>query len=113
MTEFQCRKVELASSFVKTRVSEEANGADQDYQPVKLSRLIVFLNDWIQSLMISSEKKMRGDRQKPQAEVVEACLDFRCWEIFLFCLEESFKFEVLTEPFTVYFFYRKKCSISC
>jgi hypothetical protein len=86
--------VELASSFVKMRVSEEVNDADQDYQPVKLSRLIVFLNDWIQSLLISSENKMRVDRQKPQAEVIEACLDFRCWEIFLFCLKESLRFQV-------------------
>ncbi|KAG2705883.1 hypothetical protein I3760_05G076500 [Carya illinoinensis] len=88
------KKLELASSFVKTRVAEKDSSADQDYEPVKLSRLVVFLNDWTQSVLISSEKKMRGDGQKPQDEVIETCLDFRCWEIFKFCLEESSRLQV-------------------
>ncbi len=94
MRVFQCRKVELAFNFVKMRVTEEGNSADQDYETVKLPRLIVFLNDWNQSLLIPSEKKTRGVVQKPQAEVIETWLDFRCWEIFKFCLEESLRLQV-------------------
>lgn len=54
-----------------------------------LSRVIIFLNDWIQSLLISSEKKFKVGPDKTQFQVLGTCLDFRCWEIFKFCLEVS------------------------
>lgn len=86
--------MELAFHFVKMRVTKEGNSADQDYETVKLSRLIVFLNDWVQSLLIPSEKKLKGVVQKPEGEVIETWLDSRCWEIFKFCLEESLRLQV-------------------
>ncbi|KAB1207577.1 hypothetical protein CJ030_MR7G022879 [Morella rubra] len=88
------KKVELAFNFVKMRLAEGGTGADQDCETVKLPRVVVFLNDWTQSLLISSEKKMKGEGEKPPAEVTETCLDFRCWEIFKFCLEESLRLQV-------------------
>lgn len=68
---------------------KEGNDATQDRETVSLSRLIIFLNDWVQSLLVSSGKKVRGSGGKAHDEVVETCLDFRCWKVFKFCLEES------------------------
>ncbi|KAL1210572.1 hypothetical protein V5N11_006892 [Cardamine amara subsp. amara] len=80
-------KVELAFSFVKAHGKGE-EGADEDEeecQAVKISRLIIFLSDWSQSLLISTQKspQVKGDLYS------EPCLDFRCWEIFSFCLKHS------------------------
>eukprot|EP00261_Vitis_vinifera_P033220 XP_019074463.1 PREDICTED: uncharacterized protein LOC100248664 isoform X3 [Vitis vinifera] len=82
-------KVQLAYDFVATRATEEEEDTEQGFETVSLSRVIIFLNDWIQSLLISSEKKSKVDLDKTQFQVVGTCLDFRCWEIFKFCLEES------------------------
>ena len=89
MSDFKCRKVQLAYDFVATRATEEEEDTEQGFETVSLSRVIIFLNDWIQSLLISSEKKSKVDLDKTQFQVVGTCLDFRCWEIFKFCLEES------------------------
>ncbi|GAV60305.1 Urb2 domain-containing protein, partial [Cephalotus follicularis] len=74
------KKVELACDFVKSRVERGGSDMSEDFETVKNPLLIVFLNDWIQSLLISSDKKIGN---------IEACLDFRCWGIFKYCLEES------------------------
>ncbi|KAL5561130.1 hypothetical protein UlMin_030877 [Ulmus minor] len=71
-------KVEMAFDFVISNVKEEGNEPLQDCGTVTMSRLIIFLNNWVQSLLISSE----------------ASLDLRCWKIFKFCLEESLKLDV-------------------
>lgn len=94
MREYKCRKVELAYGFVMSRVKEEGSSSDQDHQAVNMSRLIIFVNDWIQSLLISEGKKVQSGEEKCQAEVIETYLDLRCWEIFKFCLEESLKLNV-------------------
>ncbi|CAB81008.1 hypothetical protein [Arabidopsis thaliana] len=79
------KKVELAFSFVKGYGGENGTNEDEECQAVKISRLIIFLSDWIQSLLIPSEKniKVKCDLDS------EPCLDFRCWEIFSFCLKEA------------------------
>ena len=82
--------MELAFDFVILKV-KEGNGAHKDCETVKMSRVAVFLNDWVQSLLIPSGKRIKGDGEKPDDRVVETCLDFRCWKIFKFCLEESLK----------------------
>ncbi|KAK9287343.1 hypothetical protein L1049_015758 [Liquidambar formosana] len=87
-------KVQLAFDFVKSRQKEDDGDADQGHETVGISRLVVFLNDWVQSLLISSEKKSRVEGEKPPAEVIGTCFDFRCWEVFKFCLEESLKIRV-------------------
>eukprot|EP00257_Ricinus_communis_P021427 XP_015580921.1 uncharacterized protein LOC8285148 [Ricinus communis] len=84
------KKVELAFSYVNLRATEEANEVEEEEETVKLSQLVVFLNDWIQSLLISTDKKMIID----SGVIVEACLDYRCWVIFKFCLEKSLRFQV-------------------
>lgn len=73
---------------------KEGYEATQDCETVKLSRLIIFLNDWVQSLLISSEKKISSVGDKPHDEAIETYLDFRCWKIFKFCLEESLNLHV-------------------
>lgn len=82
---FGCRKVEAVFSFVNLKLKEK----DKYYDTVKVSRLIIFLSDWIHSLLISSKKNVKKDAAKHI--VFEPCLDYRCWEVFKFCLEESVK----------------------
>ncbi|XVE67104.1 hypothetical protein DITRI_Ditri08aG0133500 [Diplodiscus trichospermus] len=82
------KKLELAFNFVDSREKEERNDVDEDHETVNISRLIVFLNDWVQSLLVSPEKKVKVDG------IVEACLDTRCWRVFKFCLKESSKLHV-------------------
>ncbi|GFY94609.1 hypothetical protein Acr_09g0010550 [Actinidia rufa] len=88
------KKVELAYGYVKLRVSEEGDDSTEGLEVVSISRVMVFLNNWVQSLLISSEKKIRAEGYKIQTEIVESCLDYRCWEIFKYCLEESLKLHV-------------------
>ncbi|XP_039040950.1 uncharacterized protein LOC120179414 isoform X2 [Hibiscus syriacus] len=78
------KKVELAFDFIDSIEKVVRNDVDDDDETVNTSRLIVFLNDWIQSLLVSPEKK----------DNVEAFLDFRCWRVFEFCLKESVKLHV-------------------
>ncbi|KAL4320201.1 hypothetical protein GQ457_18G017920 [Hibiscus cannabinus] len=78
------KKVELAFDFVDSIEKEVRNDVGDDDETVNISRLIVFLSDWCQSLLVSPGKK----------KYVEACLDFRCWRIFEFCLKESLKLYV-------------------
>ncbi|PON83410.1 Nucleolar 27S pre-rRNA processing, Urb2/Npa2, C-terminal [Trema orientale] len=87
------KKLELAFDFVMSRV-KEGNAACQDCETVKISRVVIFLNDWVQSLLIPSGKRIKGDGEKHRAEAVETYLDFRCWKIFKFCLEESLKLHI-------------------
>lgn len=84
-----CRKVDLAFDYVKSSSSEEMDDISRRLQVLDTSRTIVFLNDWVQSVLISSEKKMRLEEEKPQFETSGSFLDLRCWKIFHFCLEES------------------------
>ncbi|XP_022146290.1 uncharacterized protein LOC111015534 isoform X3 [Momordica charantia] len=86
----QQKKVEAVFSFVDSKLKEE----DKCYDTVKISRLIVFLSDWVQSLLISFEKKAKNDGGKHLKMAIEPCLDYRCWEVFKFCLEESVKMNI-------------------
>ncbi|KAJ0077610.1 hypothetical protein Patl1_36110 [Pistacia atlantica] len=88
------KKVELVFCFVNSRVKGGESDENEENETVKTSRLIVFLSDWVQSLLISTEKKGKVDGGKNQSGVIETCLDIRCWVIFKFCLEESLKWHV-------------------
>ncbi|XP_031260000.1 uncharacterized protein LOC116118175 [Pistacia vera] len=88
------KKVELVFCFVNSRAKGGESDENEENETVKTSRLIVFLSDWVQSLLISTEKKGKVDGGKNQSGVIETCLDFRCWVIFKFCLEESLKWHV-------------------
>ncbi|XP_037491861.1 uncharacterized protein LOC105643786 isoform X2 [Jatropha curcas] len=79
------KKIELAFNYVNTREGE----GEEDYETVQVSRLVVFLNDWVQSLLISTDKKVVAE-----SGVIETCLDYRCWLIFKYCLEESVRLQV-------------------
>ncbi|XP_042507828.1 uncharacterized protein LOC122083947 [Macadamia integrifolia] len=83
------RKIEFGFHFVNSRVSKEGDDTNEAAETVRVYRLVIFLNDWIQSLLISSDKRIIVEGKKPPSGVMEACLDFRCWVIFKFCLEES------------------------
>ncbi|XP_019088743.1 PREDICTED: uncharacterized protein LOC104721844 [Camelina sativa] len=78
-------KVELAYSFVKGYGGENGTDEGEECQAVNISRPIVFLIDWIMSLLISKEKNhsLTGEFDSQPA------LDFRCWDIFSFCLKQS------------------------
>ncbi|XP_050231110.1 uncharacterized protein LOC126680105 [Mercurialis annua] len=89
------KKVELAYNYVNlnSRAKGEDNDIEEkeeDCETVNLARLVVFLNDWVQSLLISRDKKITSE----SGVVIEACLDYRCWVVFKFCLEQSLRFRV-------------------
>lgn len=79
---------------MKSRVTEEADDTSQYLETVSISRVVVFLNNWVQSLLISSEKKIRVEGNKFDFRSTGSCVDYRCWEIFRFCLEKSVKLHV-------------------
>uniref|UniRef100_A0A2P2J3V6 Nucleolar 27S pre-rRNA processing Urb2/Npa2 C-terminal domain-containing protein n=1 Tax=Rhizophora mucronata TaxID=61149 RepID=A0A2P2J3V6_RHIMU len=87
------KKIERALTCVNSRAKGEIDVVE-DCETVKLSRLILFLNDWVQSLLLSTGKKVNNDGEKPSSRTVEACLDYRCWVIFKFCLEESLRLQL-------------------
>ncbi|KAL6963757.1 hypothetical protein U1Q18_034762 [Sarracenia purpurea var. burkii] len=88
------QKVELASGYVKLRASEQGDANTEGLETVSISRLLVYLSNWVQSLLISSEKKIRAEGYNPQSEIAGSCMDDRCWEILKYCLEESLKLHV-------------------
>ncbi|XP_077246542.1 urb2/Npa2 family protein [Tasmannia lanceolata] len=77
-------KIKLAFEFVNSEIVKEDKNQGLDY--VQKPRLVSFLNDWIQSILISSDKMnvLIVDGME-----LESCLDFRCWVVFNFCLKES------------------------
>ncbi|XP_050363117.1 uncharacterized protein LOC126782016 [Argentina anserina] len=88
------KKVELAYGFVMLRVKEGGGSSDEDDQAVGMPRLVIFVSEWIQSLLISEGRKVQSGEEKHQDEVIYTYLDLRCWEIFKFCLEESLRLNV-------------------
>ncbi|XP_058098841.1 uncharacterized protein LOC131243479 isoform X2 [Magnolia sinica] len=79
------RKVELAFDFVNSDAhNRTCNYYNPQCESVQSSRLIPFLNDWIQSLLISPDKKI-----PIKGKDIDPCLDSRCWVVFKFCLEQS------------------------
>ncbi|CAN1174858.1 hypothetical protein LINPERPRIM_LOCUS10172 [Linum perenne] len=82
------KKVEVAYDFVKWRGKGAGDDDDEEEtETVEVSRLVVFLNNWVQTQLISTEKKLKLEDGSSR----EACLDYRCWVIFKFCLEESLR----------------------
>ncbi|KAI3446191.1 hypothetical protein Pfo_002856 [Paulownia fortunei] len=83
------KKVDLAFDYVKSSSIKEMDDISRCSQVMDTSRTIVFLNNWVQSVLISSEKKMRLEENKPEFETSGSFLDLRCWKILHFCLKES------------------------
>ncbi|XP_072977931.1 uncharacterized protein [Typha angustifolia] len=73
------RKIELSFDFV----SSEASSCDRRVEPVQISRLVSFLGNWIQNVLISSNNSKKG------SETCDSCLDYRCWVVLRFCLGYS------------------------
>ncbi|XP_055808091.1 uncharacterized protein LOC129876632 [Solanum dulcamara] len=86
-------KLELAYNYVNSR-TEGASESREEIQTVSFSRVIVFFNNWVQRILVSSEKKIRVEGDKHAMEIAGSYLDCRCWVIFRFCLEESKKMGV-------------------
>ncbi|WCJ39554.1 hypothetical protein M5689_020535 [Euphorbia peplus] len=84
------KKVELAFDYVNLRANDGVDEGEEDCETVKVSRLVGFLNDWVQSLLFSTDKKIRSE-----SGLIEGYLDYRCWFIFKFCLEEALRLRVL------------------
>ncbi|KAK6136679.1 hypothetical protein DH2020_029586 [Rehmannia glutinosa] len=83
------KKVDLAFDYVKSSNIQEMDDIGRCSQVMDTSRTIVFLNNWVQSVLIYSEKKMRREENEPEFESSGSFLDHRCWKILHFCLEES------------------------
>ncbi|GMH16381.1 hypothetical protein Nepgr_018222 [Nepenthes gracilis] len=87
------KKVELVLHYVNSRSIEESVNEERVPETLSISRAITYISNWIQSLLISSEKKIRVVEDS-NSEVFGFYLDCRCWEIFRFCLKESLRFHV-------------------
>ncbi|CAI9299348.1 unnamed protein product [Lactuca saligna] len=88
------KKVELACKFVNLSFSQVADDTTHPSEAVSFDRVVTFLNNWVQSTLISSEKEIRVSGLTPQFGVSGSCLDYRCWKIFKFCLEEGMKLNI-------------------
>ncbi|XP_059295401.1 uncharacterized protein LOC132048725 [Lycium ferocissimum] len=86
-------KLELAYNYVKSR-TEGSGESREELQTISFSRVIVFFNNWVQRILVSSEKKIRVEGDKHGMEIAGSYLDYRCWVIFRFGLEESKKLGV-------------------
>lgn len=78
----------MAFDYVKSSNSEDTDDTGRQSQVLDTSRTVVFLNNWVQSVLISFEKKTRLEEDKPQVETSGSFLDLRLWKIYHFCLEE-------------------------
>ncbi|XP_016491227.2 uncharacterized protein LOC107810906 isoform X3 [Nicotiana tabacum] len=87
------QKLEMTYNYVKSR-TEGTGESREEIQTVNFSRVIVFLNNWVQKILVSSEKKIRVEGDKHGMEIARSYLDYKCWVIFKFCLEESSKMGV-------------------
>ncbi|MQL78938.1 hypothetical protein Taro_011362 [Colocasia esculenta] len=74
------RKIELAFDFVTSGPKEQNQGRT----PFQFPRVVSFLGDWVQPLLISSDH----DKRKSSA-FADACLDRRPWVVLKFCSENS------------------------
>ncbi|GAB2267950.1 hypothetical protein Dimus_002925 [Dionaea muscipula] len=88
------KKVDMVLDYVKSRAVKDDNDEDGVPQILSSSRVIMHVSNWIQSLLIASEKKARAAAGDVSAELLGFCLDSRCWEIFRFCLKESLTLHV-------------------
>ncbi|XP_071935336.1 uncharacterized protein [Coffea arabica] len=89
-------KLEVACKYVLLRTSIREDGDDslEILDAVSMSRVVVFVSNWIESVLISSVKKTPEKGSEGHPETVGFCLDYRCWVILKFCLEESLKVNV-------------------
>ncbi|KAL9238368.1 hypothetical protein vseg_012798 [Gypsophila vaccaria] len=86
------KKVELIYDFVISRAFREDDEVEKEFNTLSNSRLILYVSNWIQSLLITSEKTTRS-RDK-ESEDSQFCFDHRCWQILKYCLEESSRLSV-------------------
>ncbi|XP_075489165.1 uncharacterized protein LOC142528020 isoform X1 [Primulina tabacum] len=83
------RKVGLAFDYAKTSSVGEMYDTSRCSQVMNTSRTLVYLNNWVHSVLIASEKKIRHEENKCKFNTSGSYLDFRCWKILHFCLEQS------------------------
>ncbi|KAL3515027.1 hypothetical protein ACH5RR_021929 [Cinchona calisaya] len=90
-------KLEVAFKYVQLKTHKGDDDDDDRVEvldTVSISRVVAFVSNWIESVLISSVKKA-GDRGcEGRLGTVGSCLDYRCWAIMKFCLEESLKVNV-------------------
>ncbi|XP_010229010.1 uncharacterized protein LOC100832613 [Brachypodium distachyon] len=73
------RKIELAFNFITTESNRSSYGHRVDN--IQLSRMVSFIGNWVQSILILPEKKV--------SESFDPVLDYRCWVILRFCIEKK------------------------
>ncbi|KAL0923414.1 hypothetical protein M5K25_007470 [Dendrobium thyrsiflorum] len=79
------RKIEASFDFASSKASD----GDGNLQPVSFSRALRYVFDWMQSLLMST------DRNRKSRELLDPCLDYRCWAVIRSCSE---KFSVGASP---------------
>uniref|UniRef100_A0A803LGJ9 Nucleolar 27S pre-rRNA processing Urb2/Npa2 C-terminal domain-containing protein n=1 Tax=Chenopodium quinoa TaxID=63459 RepID=A0A803LGJ9_CHEQI len=86
------KKVELMFEFVISRAGKGYDDSEKESNTLSISRLIERISDRIQSLLITSAKKIRAGEK--ESEGPHFFMDCRCWEILKFCLKESERLHV-------------------
>ncbi|XP_020693926.1 uncharacterized protein LOC110107847 isoform X2 [Dendrobium catenatum] len=79
------RKIEASFDFASSKASD----CDGNLQPVSFSRALRYVFDWMQSLL------MFTDRNRKSRELLDPCLDYRCWAVIRSCSE---KFSAAASP---------------
>ncbi|KAG9443034.1 hypothetical protein H6P81_018888 [Aristolochia fimbriata] len=79
------RKIEFAYDFITSPRDTDQLSLDA----VPLPRLVSFLCNWVQSVLVSPEKIASKEVGVRHGVLEDTCLDHRCWKIFYFCLKES------------------------
>ncbi|CAA7391335.1 unnamed protein product [Spirodela intermedia] len=74
------RKIELAFNFVGSDCSGDGRGRE----PLQAGRVISFMSDWVQPVLISSDQEKSKTLFFP-----DTCLDYRLWIVLKFCMEKS------------------------
>ncbi|CAA6655938.1 unnamed protein product [Spirodela intermedia] len=73
-------KIELAFNFVGSDCSGDGRGRE----PLQAGRVISFMSDWVQPVLISSDQEKSKTLFFP-----DTCLDYRLWIVLKFCMEKS------------------------
>lgn len=73
------RKLKEAFDFASLEAFDSAG----HLQSVSFSRALRYVCDWTQSILMYAERKRKDE------EILNPCLDHRCWAIIKLCLEKS------------------------
>ncbi|XP_051127904.1 uncharacterized protein LOC127249233 [Andrographis paniculata] len=82
-------KVDLSFDYVQSSSTKVPGDIRGQVHVMDASRTVAFLSNWVQSVLIQSERKLRLENKQPDFGTTGSFLDIRCWRVLLFCLKES------------------------